>query len=172
MYAIKDRKKGGRAPPACSPVPGLPAPPRLRALRPLKTPGFNLPTAAHGSRAKLASLTWPRPSADECSLDDLSSSALVQTRFKTFDFIIVNALLGIFHRLLVFRHRFSLGHAPHALILLFKILMIKFLVNQSVVRIHYTTDRLESNLTPCYSVLFRCNTQNANTFGRNIFCSR
>ena len=43
---------------------------------PPKTPGFNLPTAAHGSRAKLASLTWPRPSADECSLDDLSSSAL------------------------------------------------------------------------------------------------
>ena len=55
-------------------------------------------TNAHGSRAKLASLlhdrsthvslslqpqlyawgfklTWPRPSADECSLDDLSSSA-------------------------------------------------------------------------------------------------
>ena len=69
-------------------------------------------TNAHGSRAKLASLlhdrsthvslslqpqlyawgfklTWPRPSADECSLDDLSSSAF--------------------------------GHAPHALIILFKI---------------------------------------------------
>ena len=35
-----------------------------------------LATVAHGSRANLASLTWPRPSADECSLDDLSSSAL------------------------------------------------------------------------------------------------
>ena len=132
-------------------------------------------------------LTWPRPSADECSLDDLSSSAfglatpvvlphsmrhlllrlsknmliaiksavftckqrsgsacsargqitafglycplsgqafavtLAQTRFKVFDFIVVNAFLGIFHILFVLRHRFSLGHAPHALILLFKL---------------------------------------------------
>ena len=32
--------------------------------------------AAHGSRGELVSLTWPRPLADECSLNDTPSSAL------------------------------------------------------------------------------------------------
>ena len=47
------------------------APPRLRAL-PLRT-RFQ---TAHGSRNVLVSLTWPRPLADECSLNDSPSSAL------------------------------------------------------------------------------------------------
>ncbi len=72
----------------------------------------------------------------------------MQTRLKAFNFIIVNELLGILHRFLVFRHRSSLGHAPHVLILLFKILMIKFLVNQGVIRVHYTTNGLE-----CYLII-------------------
>jgi hypothetical protein len=57
----------------------------------------------------------------ECSLcGQALAVALAQTRLKAFDFVVVNALLGIFHRFLVFRHRFSLGHAPHALTLLLK----------------------------------------------------
>ena len=134
-------------------------------------------------------LTWPRPSADECSLDDLSSSAfglatpvvlphsmrhlllrlsknmliaiksavftckqrsgsacsarvqitafglycplsgqafavaLAQTWFKALNFVVINALLGILHRFLVFRHRSSLGHAPHALIFSLKFMI-------------------------------------------------
>ena len=73
----------------------------------------------------LRTLAWPRASPDECSLSGQAFAvALAQTRFKAFNFVIVNAFLGIFHRFLVFRHRFSLGHAPHALILLLKFLVI------------------------------------------------
>ena len=79
--------------------------------------------------------------------------ALAQTRFKALDFIVINALLGFFHILFVLRHRFSLGHAPHALILLFKILMIKFLVNQGVIRVHYTTNGLKKIFIPRFTII-------------------
>ena len=83
---LKIEKKGGGLPLLAAPCRVFQHP-LERALN--RRARNALAANAHGSRAKLASLTWPRPSADECSLDDLSSSAF--------------------------------GHAPHALIILFKI---------------------------------------------------
>ena len=58
---------------------------------------------AHGSRAKLASLTWPRPSADECSLDDLFSSALGHS----FPVVLPHLMRHLLSPSLFLRHRFS-----------------------------------------------------------------
>jgi hypothetical protein len=97
--------------------------PSPKGLRPLKPPTSLLPSLKNSVPAQ------PAPHAHmavpECSLCGQSFAvALAQTRFKVFDFIVVNAFLGIFHILFVLRHRFSLGHAPHALILLLKFLVI------------------------------------------------